>query len=83
MPFELRIWELQTCKRDVLTNVVTVFVGNRGIFLTSRKRGTFKGEIFAYENQDAATVNGEAELVSQDIKLFKTDGIVKDVHLLQ
>ena len=39
--------------------------------LTSRNRGTFKGKIFASENQNTATLNGETELVPQDIKLLK------------
>ena len=45
--------------------------------LTSRNRGTFKGEIFATENQNTARMSGEAALVLQDIMFFKTDGIVK------
>ena len=51
--------------------------------LTSRNRGTFKGEIFASENQNTATLNGETELVPQDIKLFKIDVTVKGIHFFQ
>ena len=48
--------------------------------LTSRNRGIFKEKIFTSENQNTARLNGEIELVPQDIKLFKTDVIVKDIH---
>ena len=48
--------------------------------LTSRNRGTFKGEIFASENQNTARLNGETELVSQNIILLKTDSIAEGVH---
>ena len=67
MPFKLQIWELQNFKCDVW---------KRSILLTSRNRGTFKGEIFISENQNLARLNSQTELVSQDIILFKTDGIV-------
>lgn len=38
------------------------------------------GEIFASENQNAARQNGETELVSQDIIILKTVGIIKSIH---
>ena len=39
---------------------------NRSILLTRRKRGTFKGETFASENQNTARLSGETEIVSED-----------------
>ena len=48
--------------------------------LTSRNRGIFEEKIFASENQNTARLHGEIELVPQDIKLFKTDVIVKGIH---
>ena len=57
----------------------TVLVWNRSILLTSRNGGrTFKGEIYASKNQNTARLNGETDLVSQKIILFKTDGMVNN-----
>ena len=67
---DLQMWCIQ----------VTVFIWNKSVLLTSKNIGTFMGEIFASENQNAARQNGETELVSQDIIILKTVGIIKSIH---
>ena len=78
MPFKLQIWELQTFKCDVLKSL---FLFQIWVFcLPVSIEEHLREKYLHLKIRKRKTDNGETELVSQKIILFKTDDLIKSVH---
>ena len=78
MPFKLQVWELQTFKCDVLKSL---FLFEIGVFcLPVWIEEHLREKYLHLKIRQSETDNGKTELASQEIILFKTDGIVKGIH---
>ena len=77
MPFKLQTWE-QTFKCDVLKSLYLIEIGVFCLPVWIEEH--LREKYLHLKIRKSETDNGETELVSQEIILFKTDSIVKPIR---